>query len=242
MIAGWRERAIFLVATVAACAGTVRLGVWQLDRAAQKQAIADAIRTRSTQPPLPQAELARDAAAAVGQHYRPVVVSGRWLAARTVFLDNRQMDGRPGFFVLTPLELAPGDAVLVQRGWLPRNFQDRTQLPALPTPEGAVRLFGRIAPPPSSLLGFSEGERGPIRQNLVLDDFSREIGIRLRPLSIQQLDEPSAPAEPLQRRWSQPVLDTGKHHGYAFQWFALSALIAGFYVWFQILRPRRGRR
>jgi surfeit locus 1 family protein len=34
----------------------------------------------------------------------------------------------------------------------------------------------------------------------------------------------------------------GKHHGYAFQWFALSALIAGLYVWFQLLRPRLARR
>jgi len=30
-----------------------------------------------------------------------------------------------------------------------------------------------------------------------------------------------------------------KHHGYAFQWFGLSALIALLYVWFQIVQPRR---
>jgi surfeit locus 1 family protein len=30
-----------------------------------------------------------------------------------------------------------------------------------------------------------------------------------------------------------------KHYGYAFQWFALSALIIGLYAWFQLPRPRR---
>jgi surfeit locus 1 family protein len=43
----------------------------------------------------------------------------------------------------------------------------------------------------------------------------------------------------LQRQWTPAVLDVSKHHGYALQWFALSALITGLYVWFQLIRPRR---
>jgi surfeit locus 1 family protein len=38
------------------------------------------------------------------------------------------------------------------------------------------------------------------------------------------------------------VLDVSKHQGYAFQWFALCALISGLYVWFQLIRPRRRSR
>ena len=36
-------------------------------------------------------------------------------------------------------------------------------------------------------------------------------------------------------------MDVGKHHGYAFQWFALSALVIVLYVWFQHIRPARRR-
>ena len=36
-----------------------------------------------------------------------------------------------------------------------------------------------------------------------------------------------------------PAADVHKHYGYAFQWFALCALIVGLYVWFQLIRPRR---
>ena len=72
------------------------------------------------------------------QHYRRVRLHGRWIAERTVFLDNRQMDARVGFFVVTPLALASGrGVVLVQRGWAPRNFTARAVLPQVPTPTGA---------------------------------------------------------------------------------------------------------
>ena len=220
---------------------TARLGLWQLDRAAQKQAVHDAIVQRAALPPLALPALARDAAAATLQHHRPVRLQGEWLARHTVYLDNRQMGGRPGFFVLTPLMLAPGDAVLVQRGWVPRDPADRTRLPPLSTPSGRVEIHGRVGPAPSRLLDFDGAETGPIRQNLDLGAFARETGVALRPLTVLQLDD-GGPADGLRREWPMPAADIAKNRGYAFQWFALSALIAGLYVWFQLLRPRLAAR
>lgn len=230
---------LVLLAALIGAAGTGRLGLWQLDRAAQKTALQARIAERATWPPLASAALATDSATAETQHYQRVRLQGRWLAERTVFLDNRQLNGRPGFFVLTPLLLSAGDAVLVQRGWVARDFIDRSRLPALATPAGDVTLLGRVAPPPSRLFDFGGVDNGPIRQNLDLARFSREIGLGLRPLSVQQLDDGPV-TDALVRQWPAPALDVGKHQGYAFQWFALCALIVGLYVWFQLLRPRRG--
>ena len=254
---------------------TARLGFWQLDRARQKLDLQARIQARADLPPLPAADLARDAATAALQHYRRITLRGHWLADRTVYLDNRQMTARQGFFVVTPLQLPDGDTVLVQRGWVPRDFDDRARLHTLPTPAGEVLLTGRIAPPPSKLLTLAGADSGPIRQNLVVDEFASETGLRLRPLSVQQtvaarraplpappLAEPpaatsteaSAAPEPnltaatpqladdgLLRQWPAVAVDVSKHHGYAFQWFALSALTAGLFVWFQLLRPRRAQ-
>jgi len=230
-----------LVAALLGTAVTARLGVWQLDRADQKRALHDLIEQRALQPPLQTRDLASAPAEAAQQHYRLVRVQGRWLAERTVFLDNRQMRGHPGFFVVTPLLLDDGSAVLVQRGWVPRNAQDRARLPAVATPSGPVSVAGRVAPPPSRLFEFSSQASGPIRQNLDLAEFSRETGVALRPLSVQQSAGP-AEADGLLRDWTLPPSDVPKHLGYAFQWFAMCALIAGLYVWFQILRPRLGAR
>ena len=145
-----RRRAIIvLVATCIGVAATARLGLWQLDRAAQKSALQQALDTRSLLPPIEVQGLADTEAAASEQHYRRVVVQGHWVPGATVFLDNRQMDARAGFFVITPLRLSGSTGVvLVQRGWAPRDLRDRTKVPALPDEAGEVRVVGHIAPAP----------------------------------------------------------------------------------------------
>jgi surfeit locus 1 family protein len=237
------RRWIVLIAAVLGVALTARLGFWQLSRASEKESLQALLEDRGGAPPLAAAELARDATAAALQHYRRIDLRGRWVAERTVFLDNRQMNGRPGFFVVTPLLLdGTADAVLVQRGWVPRDAAERSRLPALPLPAGAVEISARIAPPPARLYQFGAELPGAIRQNLVLDDFARETGLSLRPLSVWQLDTPAAVPDGLLRQWAPPAVDVHKHYGYAFQWFALAALITGLYVWFQLIRPRLRRR
>src|SRR6186713_2387454 len=151
-----RQRAaVVLLTTLVGMAVTARLGVWQLSRAAEKRALQSARDERAHLAPLADASLATTAAQAELQHYRPVRLRGTWRAQNTVYLDNRQMDGRPGFFVVTPLLLPGGDAVLVQRGWAPRDMADRTRVPAVPTPAGEVELVGLIAPPPARLFDFA---------------------------------------------------------------------------------------
>ena len=232
-------RAWVLVATLLGVAATTRLMVWQLDRAQQKLALQAALDSRAELPALGLHGLARTTEEAAAQHYRRVRLQGRWLPEHTVFLDNRQMNARVGFEVLTPLQLAePGDAVLVQRGWVPRDQLDRTRLPTIVTPSGSVDIEGRIAPAPARLFELGESAPGAIRQNLDLGAFSRETGLRLRPVSVQQVGSAATAGDGLLRQWSQPAVDVQKHYGYAFQWGALGALMTGLYVWFQLIRPR----
>ena len=231
-----------LLATLIGVALTASLGTWQLSRAAQKTAIQSALDSRASLPALSAADLARDAQAAALQHYRPVRIRGEWVAERTVFLENRQMNARVGFYVVTPLQLeGRPEAVLVQRGWVVRDMNDRSLLPAIVTPPGVVEVQGSIAPPPARLYEFDSAATGAIRQNLDLADFARETGLRLAPLSVQQHDGATAANDGLLRQWPRPAVDVQKHYGYAFQWFALSALMAGLYVWFQLIRPRLKR-
>ena len=235
-----RRAGLVLLATLVGTAATARLGIWQLDRAAQKVAIQGRIEARRTLPVLGNAELARTGPSAAEQVERRAALRGRWLADRTVFLDNRQMGGKPGFYVVTPLRLdGSPDAVLVQRGWAARNFADRAALPQVTTPAGVVTVQGVIAPPPARLYEFDGAASGPIRQNLDLDAYARELSTPLLPLSMMQSDEPGGVSDGLRRDWPMPALDVQKHYGYAFQWFALAALMAGLYVWFQLIRPRR---
>jgi surfeit locus 1 family protein len=212
---------------------TLLLGRWQLSRADQKEAIQAAI-TRQGELSVLAGSAALSDTEAGGLIQRRVLLQGQWLADKTIFLDNRPMAGRSGLVVVTPLQLQDSAAVvLVQRGWVPRNFMDRTMAPEIATPLGLVEIQGRIVPPPGKLYEFSGTESGRIRQNLDIAGFSAEMGRPLRAWTVQQQ---GATSDGLARQW--PAVSTGveKHYGYAFQWFALSALIAILYVWFQIVK------
>lgn len=235
----WESALVWIGAGMAVLA-TARLGLWQLDRAAQQTALTHEQTQRSGQPMLAAPQLARSAAEASTQWHRRVALTGRWLHRHTVYLDNRPLDGRAGFLVVTPLLIGPGDAVLVQRGWAPRDPQDRARLAPLPHADDDVALIATIAPVPSRRLELQGADAGPIRQNLDLAVLAREAGVEFRPLSLLETQAP-VPDDGLVRRWPVPAQAVWKHHGYAFQWFALSALIAGLMVWFRIVRPLRAR-
>jgi surfeit locus 1 family protein len=229
----------FWVVTLAALVAvgiTLGLGAWQMDRAGQKLALQDAIRERTAMPPMPQNALL-GAKPRQELLHRQVVLHGQWDARHTVFLDNRQMQGKPGFYVITPLKLeGTAAAVLVERGWVQRNFADRQKLPAIQTPEGRVELRGRIAPPPAKLYEFDGAQQGAIRQNLDLAQFRAETGLPLLDLAVRQTQ---GPPDGLLRDWPEAASGAEKNYGYAFQWWALSGLIAILYVWFQFIVPRR---
>ena len=234
-------KGLVLLATLAGVLLTASLGRWQMGRAAQKQAIAQAREARSAQPVLDARDL-QDLNESELQDliHRRVALRGHWLAEHTVWLDNRQMQGRTGFHVYTPLQLTgSSQVVLVQRGWAPRNFMDRTALPQIETPAGLVSVQGRLLPWPSRVYEFAPAEDTVIRQNLVLEDYRRQTGLPVQAISVQQTD---ADDQGLLRAWPEAGSGVEKHHGYAFQWFGLSGLIALLYVWFQIVQPRRKRK
>ena len=232
----WRTPRFWLltIAALLVAATTFSLGQWQLRRAAQKEALQVAIESQATLPALDGRALVPMPSQASALH-RQDVLNGVWRPEHTVFLDNRPMSGKTGFVVVTPLMLeGSSQAVLVQRGWVQRNFADRSRLPEITTPVGPVTVRGRIAPPPSKLYEFKGIEGGRIRQNIDLSTFAAEIALPLLPVSLLQTGEAD---QGLLRDWAAPNLGVDKHYGYAFQWFALCALIVILYFWFQVIYP-----
>jgi surfeit locus 1 family protein len=238
------SRGRFWVVTLAALlmiALTFSLGQWQLGRAAQKQALQASLDQTKLLPALGNADLLGvDGSAGLNAlKHRRVQLSGVWQPGKTVYLDNRPMHGRPGFWVLTPLLLEGSDkSVLVQRGWIARDFVDRTRLAAIQTPSQTITLQGRMAPAPAKLYAFEGADFGTIRQNLDIGLYSEETRLPLIAALVLQTDPDS---DGLQRDWAAPGTGVDKHYGYAAQWFGLCALVLGLYVWFQLILPRRRR-
>ena len=238
----WRRALVWAVA-LAAMALTASLGRWQLSRAAEKEALQAAIAERQRLPALDGASLAQALSDDQAREllHRAITLRGQWLADRTVFLDNRPMARQTGFYVLTPLHLTGSDrVVLVQRGWAPRHQVDRSLLPPVQTPTGAVQVSGRIAAHPPRVYQLGQEQGGAIRQNLDLDAWRAETGLPLAPVLVVQT---GAASDGLQRDWPEAASGVEKHYGYAFQWFGLCTLIGLLLLWFQVVRPLyRARR
>jgi surfeit locus 1 family protein len=227
------RRLLITLLTLLGMAATASLGRWQLNRAAEKEALQAGMEAHSSKHPLDAATLLAqpEPASLVHQH---ALLRGVWMPDSSVYLDNRQMNAKVGFYVVTPLRLEGSDkSILVQRGWVPRNFEAREKLPAVATPAGQVAIAGRIALPPGKLFELGQPSVGVIRQNLELEQFGTQI--RLLPVLLTQIGPAS---EGLLREWPAVNLGVEKHYGYALQWFGMSAVMALLYLWHQILKPR----
>ena len=231
-----------LLVTLCVSGLTFRLGIWQLGRAEQKEAIYDQQQAQMQLPALGNADMLA-APGATSDLYRPVQLQGQWAADFTVYLDNRSHQGQPGFLVLTPLCLQGTSCVLVIRGWAPRDWVDSAKLPPVSTPTGQVEVSGWRVSPPSHMmeLGPSSSETlastafQTLRQNIDVDAYARETGLRMVS-TVQQLGEP---AQGLIRQPPNILLGSDKNKAYAAQWFALSALCLGLFIWFQIVQKYR---
>lgn len=229
---------LLTMATLLAIGCTTSLGFWQLSRASEKQTRQSVLDLQSSIAPVSAAEVS-SASAPLSLLHRRARLRGTWQPSSLVFLENRPMGGRVGFLVMMPFVLEGGQgAIVVQRGWVPRGFDDRTRLPSVQTPDGLVEIEGRVALPPSDLYALGESSKGVIRQNMDLRQWSHETGLALMPISVQQT---GANSEGLVRDWPVPNIGIEKNYGYAFQWFGMATLFVVLYVWFQVIRRMKFR-
>ena len=211
------------------------LGFWQLRRADEKETLQ---RQREQRQSLPALQ-ANEAFTTPDNRYRRVELAGEWDAGRQFLLDNQIHNQQAGYQVLTPLRLAGGGAVLVNRGWLPLGA-DRRRLPELALQPAKVQIKGLIDTFPG--VGFKlKGAEIPtpgwpaVAQLLDAERLSERLGYRLPPYQVLLApDEPDGYA----REWKQASLNPEKNQGYALQWFAFAAALSVLYVWFGF-KPKR---
>lgn len=115
------------------------LGHWQWTRAADKQALLDRWAAQAAMAPVPL-----PANPGPREQFLRVQTTGAYLPARQVLLDNQTHDGRAGYRVLTPLQLADGRALMVDRGWVPLPGNARDQLPDITISGGGRQVLGRL--------------------------------------------------------------------------------------------------
>ena len=224
----FRLRWIPLIATVLVCAIGISLGNWQTRRAAEKQALQQEMLARASFDPLNANTIAPGT---MPEEFRRITADGEFLPEWAVYLDNRPLHGKSGFYLLMPLKLAGSDqVVLVLRGWFPRDGRDAAKVPAVPVPSSTVHVEGKIRHGAGKLMQLGETvelKPGAIVQNADVVDFARASKLPLHTFIIEQTSDTS---DGLVRDWPLPSTGIDTHRGYAFQWYALSVAALIFFL------------
>lgn len=227
----FRFRLLPFIAMLVVAAIGMSLGQWQVRRAHEKESMEQRISEREAAPPLPLNGNALERADVDALEFRQVTLKGQFQPGWTVYLDNRSHAGKAGFYVMTPLKIAGSDRhIMVARGWVERNLADRTRLPGIATPPGAVELTGIVRQHAGRLLQLGQAaalQPGAIVQNLDVADMARASGLAFAPFIVEQTSDTG---DNLVRAWPRASQGADKHWGYAFQWFALAGTAFIFFV------------
>ena len=230
-----RRKRIPMTAVLAAVSlSFAALGVWQIERRAEKLALIAAVEARVHSPPAdapgpqawPNIGFRTDA-------YRPVRARGVFLHDRETLVQAATRRG-PGYWVMTPLRTGAGWMVLVNRGFVPPEARGRAAR-RMGEPVGPVTITGllRTSEPGGSFLRSND----PARDRWYSRDVAAIGAARgLRALAPYFIDANAAPDGARQPVGGLTIVAFPNNHlQYAVTWFALAGLAV-----FGLVRIRRG--
>jgi cytochrome oxidase assembly protein ShyY1 len=215
----------FIAAAIVFAIVCSMLALWQLDRGRQASADNAVISANfdATPVPITRALPALDSFTA-DQNWQRVSASGTYEADEQLFVRNRFHGGDVGFEVLTPLRLADGTKIIVDRGWIAAaagnpGVPARTAAP----PDGPIDVVARLRASEAPR-GAAGGPADQI-QSVDLATVKDRIGGTVYTGAYGVLDTQSAAASGLKKVQATPPAEgVGFHYSYMIQWF-LFALI-----------------
>jgi cytochrome oxidase assembly protein ShyY1 len=225
---GW-----FLAACTFAVA-CVALASWQIDRRTDAVSKIERVATNYDLTPVAFEEIADlDGQEIVAYEWRNVLLTGKYLAAEEMLVRNRAIAGQPGFVQLVPFELATGELVVIERGWIAADSDlnpSNAFTPSDTNKDLVARIrMGEQVPNRES----PEGQLTSINLPEISQILSREIETDFYLRMVQESPAESSYPQPL----SRPVLDEGNHLSYAVQWIIFAVM--GFFALFWAIRQEQ---
>ena len=206
----------------------IALGVWQLNRAQQKQALLNAFAQHAQLPPHSIQSLNH----LNDQRFYRVLLKGNFDNAHTFLLDNKTFHQQVGYEVYTPFKAAGIEkAILVDRGFIPLG-SNRQILPTVPAVLGERTIVGLLNLPPTYFALGSINENAAIRWPLrigyiVLPELEKLLPYSLA-TDVLNLD-PKDPAA-FSIEWQIVIMGPERHQAYAVQWFAFALTLLILFV------------
>jgi cytochrome oxidase assembly protein ShyY1 len=207
----------------------VRLGIWQLDRNQERAERNAVIEANSQRDPVPAEDLlAPGDAVAADQIWTPVRASGVYDTEYELVVRLRPLDGKPGVHVLVPLVTGSGDALLVDRGFIPHEGSPASSPDVPEPPSGEVEVVGRVRASEEGRGTGGDPTTGVIRY-VDVDQIAAALPYPVYGAWVEAIDEHPGPAVAPERP-PAPTPDPGPHLSYAVQWFLFACIGVGGFV------------
>ena len=200
----------------------VNLGFWQLRRLDERKEFNAQVSERIAEAPAPLDDVLVAGTDPDSVEWRSVTARGTYVPAEQFLVVNRSQDGIGGTMVVTPLQLADGRLLLVERGFMPGTMA------APAAPPGAVDVVGRLRPSEQRRTGqLSDPKEGELQeaQRLDIARLAPQLGGTPVPMFIELIASRPAEPTPFPAPVTLPELTDGPHLSYAVQWFTFSAAV-----------------
>ena len=220
----------------------IKFGLWQYNKAVQKQNIHMAYDKAATGEAInfPLSKL--DKNAINSWKFKKVVVTGIYDTRYQYLLDNQVEGTQAGYHVISPLKIENSSQfVLINRGWI-LGKNTHTDLPEFKTPIGKQVVVGQVWVPSAKIFSLENKNDSTQRfknnnpvlpmvwQNMDMIKYQQMVPFSVSPLLIK-LDQHSQ-AGGFIRNWQIPAERITTNMGYAYQWFgfALASILIFFYM------------
>ncbi|NQZ91316.1 MAG: SURF1 family protein [Moritella sp.] len=212
--------ALFSLLAIAVC---LKLGLWQLSRAQEKQILLD----------IDQPTLTALTQITASSLHRKVSLYGYFDNEAPILLDNQTYKKQFGYHLYLPFH-SDKQTILVNLGWL-AGAATRSSLPDIPHFTGHYQLAGTLSAQQGSPLLLGENiaptTQGPlVIQRTDIPQLRTTLNMPLHPLLLQL--NPDSPIG-FSKTWTITVMPPAKHTAYAVQWFALAfalSLSSGYWL------------
>lgn len=235
----WNKFGFDLFVFMAVCM-TLMLGTWQLVRLDWKNSLIAEMNQRLLEP-IENLDLSSFNIAKM--RFRKVLFACVMRTDFSVYLAGQEFDGKSGYNVITPCELPKGDAVLVNRGWVPSNpkngkpeFKDIE--PVMMLVQGVV-LDAHLR---NSLFTLDSPYKDNLWYVMNVDAMARVLNpeiqkitsaTRIKPILVQYfLDEKDAPQakDALPKILPAKIELYNQHLSYTIMWYGMALAFAVLYV------------
>jgi len=204
------------------------LGVWQLQRAGEKEQIQQANESRKNNPP---EEFSFPISDPVALRFQRIRAQGSFISDKQFILDNRYLDNQVGFNILTPFKLNDSDkVVLVDRGWI-QLTGSRDQLPNINVNNNLRSLVGMVYVPYGKAYAVGEIDSSQdwprLIQYLDFNELSDRLGYNLLPLTLRM---EAGQDDTYKAKWLIYASSPKRNYGYALQWFAMALTLLVIFI------------